>query len=320
MSRLNGKDKIAVIVICISLVVGAVVFAVGMSGKDRYASDGEINARIDELTSQKEEYKAQLAKMEEDYELSTKGISTEEILVNELSNRIYTELFPLLKSYDAVAEVALDETVLKGNSGGITIPQIKELLENGWGICYKYDGSEDLEPWLEDMRWLSEKNNLPVSEVVYFTEGQYKSEYDEILQRQNITIAVHHGEEGLPIMVKTSEDGGIWHIGARTWNGADAKIAINNLISDGANCVFEVNFQDGDAHFTEKGFSEMLDYVGTSIKEDKLRITTFIEGRSFRYAAGLDKAEYEEKHGEAMAQIENRIDQINSEIKHLYGN
>lgn len=318
MPKLSITDRIAVIVIIISILAGCLILALGIGDKNDYGDMAQINNKIDELVNERKIYEAELKKLEESFAENVKGIATEELVVTETNSRLYSELYPLMQKYSFVAEIAVDKNLFEELPGNITLVQLKEILNSGWSVCFKYNGYEDLKAWIEEMRGLFTRNGLPIPEAVYFSQGVYKSEYDAVLAQCGITMAIHHGEENLPIMVTEPEDGAIWHIGARPWNGDSIRNVIGNLLNEGANVVFEVNFQSGDAQFDSLGFREMLNYVEDFIKKGELQMTTFHGARNIQHESGLKKAQYEAENGAALEEMKSKIDSINREIKALY--
>ena len=281
------------------------------------------------LQVEKRELERELDALEENYEQQMKGMPTAEIVVTDMDEALYDELYPVMQEAGLQGIMALSDTEYFGRAGNISVSQFNEMLEAGWGYCLGWDGGGDFAEWMSEMAERLRDTRLSVPEAVYFAPGSYSSEYDEILRQYDVTVAVHHGEEEKAVIVTDDGQGDIWYPGAVSWNYSGARIDFESLISAGGNLTVSVNFgqadgrsadASGDGVYTENSFRNMLEYITQQISEGKLLVMTGFEAaRACRTEAENSAAGLLQELETSAAGSRAQIGELESRIDEIYG-
>ena len=201
------------------LLVAVLVVLLVREFQDRKASEEYSEDRYAEtahLRGQKRELEQQLAQVEREYQVKINGKGTLTLLCMDLTEDIYTVIYPQMKEYGFGAMLAVSEKALPGEEGCMEKEQVKELIDAGWCLCLHWNGDTELEAWLTDMQKRMEAQDMELPAQIYFERETYETEYDDLLEAYGLEAVVHHQEEGLPALTTQTEEG-IWHIGA--WGG-----------------------------------------------------------------------------------------------------
>lgn len=150
------------------------------------------------LCAQKRELEQQLSQVEREYQVKIKGKGTLTLLCMDLTEDIYSVIYPQLEEKGYIAMLAVSEKALPGQEGCMETEQVNTLLEEGWCLCLHWDGEQELEPWLTDMKKAKEAQDLSMPKQIYFERETYETEYDDFLSEYGLEAVVHHQEEGLP--------------------------------------------------------------------------------------------------------------------------
>lgn len=324
-------NKIAAVVIAVTVLIfaGLLYFARPQSPDTNRLS--EISAQIERLDREKTELQAQMTELEKNYRITVQDVATEQFVFTDLIDRVYSEAYPIMRAYSATGVLAVSKAYFDEPTGALTEEQFSALLKAGWSYCLYYTGApgaasaeetpEDrFTAWLDSMKTLLETRELSLPDTVYFAPGTYNTAFDSVLSMNDISIAVHHGEGELPLMVNNT-GGGIWRIGAQPWNGDTIRTVLDNLVLRNANLVFDVNFEENsDAVFDSYGFRQMLDYIATFRVEERLEVTDFgtayARKRETERLINLYHSDYTANHDD----LQKQIDDIEAQVKELSAN
>ena len=282
------------------------------------------------LQVEKRELERELDALEENYEQQMKGMPTAEIVVTDMDEALYDQLYPVMQEAGLQGIMALSDTEYFGRAGNISVSQFNEMLEAGWGYCLGWDGEGDFAEWMSGMAERLRDTRLSVPEAVYFAQGSYSSEYDEILRQYDVTVAVHHGEEEKAVIVTDDGQGDIWYPGAIVWNRSGVRNDFAELISAGGNLTVSVRFaedggentaQDTDREiYVENSFRNMLEYITQQISEGKLLVMTGFEAaRACRTEAENSAAGLLQELETRRQDLEAQIGELESRIDEIYG-
>lgn len=272
-------------------------------------------ARLLEL--QKWKLQNEIEVLEKDYRTDISSSATEELLVRELDDVLYTEFYPLMQEYQTVGILALSEAEFPGSDGNITSEQFAEILQNGWSFCLAWNGEEELSEWLLDMQSLLASENLNMPEVIYFEPGSYFAGADDILSEFGISVAVHHGEEELPLIATESGEG-IWHPGSRPWNGTNIRSIINSFVDEGGNLAFTVSFSGEEDLYSYDSFKNMLAYIKSFRENGRLQVTDLVSARSFRRSEEDRIVQMDLEMKEKKDSLQSQINELDDQIEDVY--
>lgn len=134
------------------------------------------------------------------------------LVTTTMKKEVYTKLYQQAAENDCIVQVGYPVGEFPGEKGCVRYDQMRELEKQKWYFCLVWDGKGDLANILSKRKASLKKAKFAAPNAVYFAEGTYSAKYDEVLEKEGISIAIHHGEEGLPLA--SVEETGILHIGA----------------------------------------------------------------------------------------------------------
>lgn len=134
------------------------------------------------------------------------------LLTTTMKKAVYTDLYHQAAQNDCIVQVGYPVGEFPGEKGCVRYDQMRELEKQKWSFCLVWNGKGDLANILKSRKASLKKAKFATPAAVYFAEGTYSSEYDKVLEKEGISIAIHHGEEDLPLA--SVEETGILHIGA----------------------------------------------------------------------------------------------------------
>ena len=280
---------------------------------DEYYEDKYRNAIP--LIVQKRELEQKLTQIKKEYEIKINGKGTLTFLCMDLSESIYTEIYPRMQEQGYLAMLAVSETKLPGAEGCMSAEQVGELIDAGWSLCLHWDGSVELDEWFGNMERYLMMQNLDIPEQIYFDRGTYGTEYDELLIKHGLKAVVHHQEKGLPALVTQTEEG-IWHIGAWGWNQVNARNSMERALEDGAGLVFTIG---GKYYYDEEQFEKMLGVLKGYEDEECLYVADISSAYSYRREEEDAEAALQEQLEREIVNLESEVDAINRQILELYG-
>ena len=180
------------IVITVVLAV-SLIFAICYSQHEAQAN-AEYYEKLDKsalpLKVQKDELERELSVLEKEYSEQMKGAATEELLVTDLDKSLYSDLFPMTQEADVAGILVLSDDEFFGNTGKITGKQFDELRKAGWSYCLGWNGEGKFEDWMKKMSALLKKSGLSIPNAVYFAEGSYSAELDNILLQYGLDFDI----------------------------------------------------------------------------------------------------------------------------------
>lgn len=304
-------------VVTVLLAAGLVVLLI-LEFRDRKKSEDYYEDKYivsAPLRAQKKELERQLAQVKREYQVKINGKGTLTLLCMDLSEDIYTVIYPQMQEYGYIAMLAVSETALPGEEGYMEIEQVEELLDAGWCLCLHWNGEVELEEWLTDMRSMLETQSLEMPKQIYFERETYQTEYDDLLAEHGLEAVVHHQEEGLPALTTQTEEG-IWHIGAWGWNQVNARKSMEQALEAGAGLVFTIG---GKYYYDEDQFPKMLAVLAEYEAAQSLYVTDVSAAYSYRGETEEARAALQEELEAETAKLETEIAAVNKQILESYG-
>ena len=287
------------------LAVGLVVLLV-LEVKNNRESEEQYQDKYMEtlpLLSQKRQLEQELAQVEREYQVRINGKGTLTLLCMDMTEEIYTVIYPRMEEYGYIGMLAVSEDTMPGAEGCMEAAQVEELLEDGWCLCLHWDGEKPLELWLTDMRKALETAKLPMPKQIYFERETYETTYDELLAERGLEAVVHHQEEGLPALTTQTEEG-IWHIGAWGWNQVNARKSMEQALESGAALVFTIGAK---YYYEEDQFTKMLAVLSEYEQAESLFVTDVSSAYAYR-------GETEEARGALQEELEAEREKLKAEI------
>lgn len=312
-----GKKVIVFVTLMLGLVLAAAVIHFNSLEKQKVQYLESLRSEAYPLEHQKWKLEQEIRNIEKHYTLQMQGIGTASVLVTELDEEVYTKLYPLMKEYGMTGVIAVSKDQFPGSGDGLTKVQFREMLEAGWTSCLVWDGEAELGIWLKQNKRFLESEGVEFTSALYFPYNTYSVQYDDILADNGVRMAVHHGEEGLKLVITETEEN-IWHPGACMWNTTGVQSVVENAIDSGGNIVLTVGFTETEELFHPAYFENMLIKLKKWEENGELLITDLDAARKCRTEAENGRSGYETELDVKRERLQAQIDDLTEEIQAIY--
>lgn len=291
------KIGIAVTIVLL-LILGVLLFREDKVTGERDAYYAKREKKLKPLDEEKKKAEKELKELTEEYERQIVGTGSVILVFTGMKEEVYTEIYPIMKKYGYTGVLTLSSNQFPGLDGCMSIEQFQELMGAGWTTCVAWEGVPSNGGWLYALTKKMEAAGIARSDVMYFPRDTYAVEDDALLQTLGFTVAVHHGEAGLPLILTQAEEG-LWHPGAVGMKGETPKYKLQDAAEKKGNLVFTIGYELKEEMYSERTFTSMLDSLKQEQKKSGLKVTGFAEARNHRRevengGASLTAA-YEEK-------------------------
>lgn len=267
------------------------------------------------LRAQKRELEKKLAQVKKEYQVKINGKGTLTLVCMDMSEEIYTIIYPQIHEYGFISMLAVSEDTLPGTEGCMEMKQLEELLDAGWELCLHWDGEIELEEWLTDMERRLKAQKLEMPTQIYFDRRTYQKEYDDLLAEHGLEAVIHHQEMGLPALTTQTEDG-VWHIGAWGWNQVNARKSMEEALEEGAGLVFTIG---GKYYYDEDQFPKMLNILAEYEEAGTLYVTDVSAAYSYRGETEEGRAALQKELETETSKLEAEIAEVSKQIFEFYG-
>ena len=303
------------IVLAAAVVIGLIY--VDRNARAAKAERDEILERAAPLELERDELITRRQRGQSQLEDERFSPATEQLLFLELDPRLMSEALPAMLSREIPGVLGLYEGNYPGDPGRISREDFDRLLAAGWGLCLVYDGGDDFAAW--DAAVGQRLAALGVSKpgVIYFQEGDYRADREEALIAAGYTVAVHHGENFLPLIAEDS-DGALWLPGAHPWNYSGVRDQIRSVVEKGGEHCYTIRFSEGREIFEPGAFENMLNFIQPFREAGELQVTGFPLARELHDPLRNGAAAAREAWEQENAEIEGRIRALDEEIQAIY--
>ena len=265
------------------------------------------------LRLEKTQLQQQIDDLDDEYNLMVSKTGTVTVLFTDLDERIYTDIYPMMKEYGFVGMLAISSEYLPDGEGRLTSEQIGELRDAGWGCCPTWQTGGSIQS-IQDQETVLANLGISSSHTVYFEKGAYSQIYDEELAAAGYTTAIHHGEEELPLV--TSEvSGQVWHPGAVGLQGKEPRYRLEDAVGERANIIFTVSYVHEEEMYNSNPFVSMLNYLEDYSARSELTVTLPESAREYFYTASQTADEIEAEYQQKREELEGQLQEIEEQIK-----
>lgn len=308
------KKALVILIIIMAAVLARMLWEDAVGQKEQQRKAEKMEEELRPLDVEKNRLERELEQLAEEYELRISGTGTVGILFTDLDERIYTEIYPVMKEYGYTAVLAVSGSYLPGGEGRLSVEQITELLAAGWACCPTWQAGDSLQTVLDLETVLAGMGAAP-SNTIYFEEGAYTQAYDTDLAAAGYTSVIHHGEENLPLVTSDTANP-VWHPGAVGLQGEEPRFRLEDAVEGKGNIIFTVGYTREDEMYDPNPFISMLDYLQEYGARSEVSVMKPWEARSYftdlLNGGGALSAEYEEKKAELEEQIEAVQEEMDS--------
>lgn len=254
---MTAKRVIALILVV--LLLGAGAFYLRQVEHNDRDNMRDLYSEVEPLQRQREALAAERDGLELDYALQMRDVGTIQLLIEEMDESVYTEIYPLMRDRGIVGVLGINTKELPGLNGRLTIEQYNRLLKDGWGACLVFEKGFGFAGWYNQIVGYLNRQELFVPTAIYFPEGTYNSSLDEKLIENGIRTVILPAENGRSTTV-TDMDGELWFTGAMPWNYTGVATDTELLArTNGANLTFTMSLNNLWDAYEKEPFVRILD-------------------------------------------------------------
>lgn len=254
---MTWKKAIALVLV-IALLGAGVFYLYQIEHKDK-ESMKDLYSEVEPLQRQREALVAERDSLEVDYALQMRDVGTVQLLIEELSDKVFTEVYPLMRDRGIVGVLGVNTKEYPGSIKRMPKDQFSRLLMDGWGSCLMFEKNQNFTRWYTNLSNLMTRDGFPVPTAVFFPEGTYDESFNEELIACGITTVILPAADGRSTTV-TPVDGDLWFTGAMPWNYTGVTTDTELLArTDGANLTFTMSFTNLWDAYEKEPFIRVLD-------------------------------------------------------------
>ena len=254
---MTAKKVIALILVV--LLLGAGAFYLRQVEHNDRDNMRDLYSEVEPLQRQREALAAERDGLELDYALQMRDVGTIQLLIEEMDESVYTEIYPLMRDRGIVGVLGINTKEVPGLNNKLTVEQYNRLLKDGWGACLIFEKYQGFAGWYNQISGYLSRHELSVPTAIYFPEGTYNSSLDEKLIEKGIRTVILPAENGRSTTV-TDMDGDLWFTGAMPWNYTGVATDTELLArTDGANLTFTMSLSNLWDAYEKEPFIRILD-------------------------------------------------------------
>ncbi len=298
-------------ILCVALLV------VELQDREEKEKMDELKSRASELETEMDRLLSLRDKGERDCTEECRPKAAEQLLFPDLDARIYSLAYPMLRDADIPGNLGLSVNALPGDPDKLSREQFDELLAAGWGCCLICTDAEDLARWDGEISALLQARGLSKPDAVYFPEGSFRAELKEELIGLGYHVAIHHGENGTPL-IPVEPEGTLLLPGAYPYNFDGVKGVIRQIVQRGGEHCFVLSFSESGSLFQESTVSNMLAFLQPFLEQDQLEVTDFARGYALHDPLQNGAAERRAAWEVERAALTERIYELRKQIGEIY--
>lgn len=301
------------------LVIGLCVFLWKNDSKE-----AAQNEQYEEWNDERRPIKVELKKVEQqlenlnrNYEAEKMPRGTTQLIFTDLSEKIHSNAYPIMKEYGYKGVLAVSAEQLPGKAGCMSEIQFKELIEDGWTICVKWDEQILTNKWWNTLKRGLKELKMEPGNVVYFPEGTYATKWDSIAQQRGFSIVViEKTDTENPLQLQN--ESGLWHIGAIGFMTTQPKAWLMEATAKDANITYLINFELEKQLFNEESFQGMMNAFDEYCASGDLMVSSIDEAREHYIARdeGIDPT-VEAKYQEEKAALDAKISELKTKLQEI---
>ena len=228
----------------------------------------DLYSEVEPLQRQREALVAERDGLELDYALQMRDVGTVQILFKELDERLFTEVYPLMRDRGIVGVLGINTKQYPGIIKEMKLDQYNRLMMDGWGSCLVFEKGMTFPYWYNMIAGWMNRDNLTMPTAIFFPEGTYNSSFDALLIEKGITTVILPAEDGRSTTI-TPLDGELWFTGAMPWNYTGVTTDTELLArTDGANLTFTTSFTNLWDAYEEEPFVRILNTWASMLDVD----------------------------------------------------
>lgn len=316
-----NKTVIKVLItLLVILLIAAGAMGAAYSIKDNRSNLNDISAReeranalrreLEPLKAERQELENEQTKLKLSYSEDANGVSAFSLIFDDMSEEIYTSVFPIMKQFGYVADVAITDVSAIGAAGKLSMAHLSSLSGEGWSLSVAWDGEGDGAAHYAGIKSELEKMGLSLFPAVLYTGERFTSAQAAALRGAGVTDIFVPETSKLADELVDAENSGI--IRSAAWNREGGNLVILSGISLHEDVIFTAEAGGLNTPL----FRSMLEML--KMYESGIAVKNLGEREEYHAAAERERAEREREAQTRLAEIEARIKEIKQEINSIY--
>lgn len=310
----KGKLLVAGIILMLAC-LGVILWTDWRDRKNQAEAYEAKQEEKEPLVKERRRLQRELEELTDIYNKKISGTGTVSIIFTDTDEKINIEILPVMEAFGYTGVLAVEKSKMPGGEGLLTEEEFRDLVETGWQCCPAWTEGDTIEDIAAVRDRLTEIAGV-TAPMVLFEEGVYSSDKDDLLFQEGFTIAVHHGEEGLPV-VAAADGSELWHPGAVGLMGKEPRYRLEDAVAQKRNIIYIVGFEKEDEMYNRDSFLSMLNYIEEAENKDGMIVLTPDEARAYltEIMSGAEalQAELDEKSGE----LEEELREVEKELEEI---
>ena len=314
--RWMRRAAVIVMLVLLTAVLAVFLWFENRGAQAKQEANEKMEQEIRPLELERHSLQQELDSLNSEYTREAQGEGSLVLLFTNLDERIYTEIFPIMKEFGFAGVLALSENSFPGGEGCMSREQFEELMDAGWECCLKWKPGSDTGDWAEAGGRLAANAGVDCPAAAYFPADTYEAETDDILKKRGFLTAVHHGEGGLSVV--SSEIGeGLWHPGAMGWEQKGASKMMDEAVAQRGNLIFTIGTDAPGEEYEKDSYIAMLEKANVYRNVNDLQVTTLTGAREYRKSLEEGRSEIDENYSERKMQLEAQMKELNERINEI---
>lgn len=321
--------------IVISVLLVAMIATAGISVGVKYSNERKAKRELAYISAQITQLKAESASLQIDienawdqyHEATSDDISTLVLFYDNMEPNLMEEIYPVLSKdqYGYKGTVIFSDLRTPGAAGCITMDDYRTLKNNGWDFALGTgtldlsgeNSVEILRAYLENYKTILDETGIAMPVTFCFNKGQYDEKYDEVLHEYGVGMIRHFGETG-ELFSGSAVQGQIYRLGSGILCSAPTTMKADITEADEKALAFSASVRyvmrdvlDEELDCTYSKYTQMLDFI------KDMNVMTASEFYEYKVKTLLDAAKFVETFNKNLAVMEERLVEIEDEVKVL---
>ncbi len=256
----------------------------------------------------------QIEELEQKYQEATEQKATTQVLFTDLNEQIYTECLPQLEEQGFSGTLTVSSKQLPGNEGCLTVKQYKELIDKGWDVCVRWESPTNVNQWWNSLKKELAEREISINGGIYFPLGTYSNSVDRRLRQMGFQVViVERNDTESPLQNQYEED--LWHINAMGCMTKQPKKWLKQAVTEKANVIFSVNFENEKQKYSESSFLRMLNvFKEYDLKKELLVCNIQVARKHYEACVKGVSPQTEAKYQEQKQLLEKKLDQTRKKL------
>ncbi|MGM9552189.1 MAG: hypothetical protein ACI3XA_08045 [Clostridia bacterium] len=216
------KKIIALVVSALLVVSGVMIYSTYADRKAQSQKLEEISNRIVQLNIKKNKAEKEMAQLNKELEDELRIGSYMVLFFDDLTENLYTDIYPLLDSYGLKGTIVMKNSLIPGEADAISVDHFNMLLDKGWDTAIgcnddinmaKDDAPELLGKYLDEYITKLEEADIEIPLTFCFDDGRYSKRFESVIGEYGFKVIRHFGETGETYASAINDDG-FYYVGS----------------------------------------------------------------------------------------------------------